>query len=706
MLIYPFVGMVNMANNLVIVESPTKAKTISKMLGKSYKVVASVGHVRDLPKSTIGVDIENNFEPKYINIRGKGDLIKELKKEAKASKKIFLATDNDREGEAISWHLAYILGLDEKGKNRISFNEITKDAVKDALKNPRQIDQDLVDAQQGRRVLDRLVGYKISPILWKKVKSGLSAGRVQSAVVKLICDREEEIENFIPEEYWTLDGEFKAKAGKFKGAYYGVLKGNKEEKVELKSHEDVEAVKKAIDEKNFFVSDVKLGTRTRSPKPPYTTSTLQQEASRYINFTGKKTMSVAQQLYEGISIGQGGATGLITYMRTDSVNISDQARKQAYSYIVENFGQNYAETFRKFKSRGNAQEAHECIRPTNIYNNPASIKDYLSNDQYKLYKLIWERFLSSLMAAAKYDTINATINSKDQIFKTSGSSLTFNGFLVLKRKGDEDDDENKLPKLEKNEKLKLEDLKEEQHFTKPPSRYTEASLIKTLEELGIGRPSTYAPTISTITKRNYVEIEDKKFVPTELGNTVNHLLNEYFPMITDKDFTAKLEDELDKISIGQEEWKNVIKDFYGDFKKNLDHAEAEMEKVEIKPEVTDIICDKCGANMVIKMGRFGKFLACPNFPDCKNTMPLLEKIGLKCPNCDDGEIVKKRSKKGRVFYGCSNFPKCDFVSWGKPIDKKCPVCGSLLTEPTTKRGRNYSCSNPECSYTEPIKSKV
>lgn len=691
-----------MAKNLVIVESPTKAKTIKKMLGRNYKVVATVGHIRDLPKSTLGVDIENNFEPKYINIRGKGPIIKDLKKEAKAADKVLLATDNDREGEAISWHLAHILDLEKGSENRVSFNEITKDAVKEAVKSPRVIDKDLVDAQQGRRILDRLVGYQISPILWKKVKGGLSAGRVQSAVVKLICDREEEIENFIPEEYWSLDAMLKAEGGEFKSSYYGVLKNNKEEKVELKSREDVEQVISSLDKNNFNVANVKLGTRNRNPRPPYTTSTMQQEASRYINFAGRKTMMVAQQLYEGIDIGEGGVTGLITYMRTDSTNISETARAQAYSYIVEEYGKEYANTFRKYKSGKGAQEAHECIRPTNVFDTPKKIREFLTNDQYKLYKLIWERFLSSLMASAKYDTINVSIYSKDQVFRAGGSNLIFDGFLILKRKADQENGENMLPKLEKGEKLKLIELINEQHFTNPPPRYTEATLIKTLEELGIGRPSTYAPTIYTITRRNYVEVDDKRFIPTELGMTVNNLLDEYFPMITDKEFTAKMEEELDKIALGEEEWKNVINNFYKDFEKHLEFAEAEMEKIEIKPEVTDEVCEKCGTNMVIKMGRFGKFLACPNFPECRNTKPLLETIGMKCPNCEDGEIIKRRSKKGRVFYGCSNYPECSFVSWGKPIEKKCPVCGSLLTEPTTARGKNYKCSNSECSYIEPI----
>lgn len=695
-----------MANKLVIVESPTKAKTIKKMLGSTYKVVASVGHIRDLPKSTLGVDIDNNFEPKYINIRGKGPLIKDLKKEAKNAKTVLLATDNDREGEAISWHLAYILGMDKNDKNRVTFNEITKDAVKEAIKNPRVINEDLVDAQQGRRVLDRLVGYQISPILWKKVKGGLSAGRVQSVVVKIICDREEEIENFIPEEYWSLDANLKAKGGKFKSSYYGYLEGTKEVKADLKSEDEVNKVKKGLDEKNFTVSNIKLGTRSRNPKAPFTTSTLQQEASRYLNFTGRKTMQIAQQLYEGINIGQGGTTGLITYMRTDSVNISEQARKQAYNYIIDTYGKEYEEAYRKYKSKGKVQDAHECIRPTNVFNVPKDIKDSLTNDQFKLYKLIWERFLSSLMTAAKYDTVNATISSNKHLFKANGSNLTFDGFLILKRKGDEDDKENILPKLEENEKLKLLSLDDEQHFTNPPPRYTEASLIKTLEELGIGRPSTYAPTISTITKRNYVEIEEKKFIPTELGQTVNHLLNEYFPMITNKEFTAELEDELDKIADGDENWKEVISDFYKGFEKKLRIAESEMEEVEIEPEVSDIVCDKCGRNMVVKMGKFGKFLACPGFPECRNTMPLLEKIDLKCPKCEDGEIIKRRSKKGRVFYGCSNFPDCDFVSWGKPINKKCPECGSLLTEPTTKNGKLLKCSSDKCTYVEPIEEQA
>lgn len=694
-----------MAKNLVIVESPTKAKTIKKMLGNNYKVMASVGHIRDLPKSTLGVDVENNFEPRYINIRGKGDLIKELKKEANAADNVLLATDNDREGEAISWHLAYILGLDPKSKHRISFNEITKDAVKNSIKSPRPIDINLVDAQQGRRVLDRLVGYKISPLLWKKIKGGLSAGRVQSVVVKLVCDREEEIENFIPKEYWTLEANLKGKNGAFLAKYYGELENSKEKKRELNSKEDVEDVKGKIDKNNFIVKGVKTGTKTRKPKPPFITSTLQQEASRYLNFQSKKTMRVAQELYEGINIGAGGTTGLITYMRTDSVNISEEAKKQAYVYISENYGKEYAYTKHVYAKKKNAQEAHECIRPTSVFHTPDSIKGHLSNDQYKLYKLIWEKFLSALMASAKYSTISASIYSNDQVFKASGSHLIFDGFLKLKRKGDVEEDEANLPELSENEKVKLTKLNEEQHFTQPPARYTEASLIKALEDLGVGRPSTYAPTISTILQRNYVELSEKKFYPTELGFMVTNLLTEYFPMITDKEFTAELEDELDKISTGEEEWKKVVGDFYGGLADRLKVAEEEVEKIEIKPEETDIKCEKCGRNMVIKMGRFGKFLACPGFPECRNAQPLVEKIGVKCPKCDDGDIIVKRTKKGRVFYGCSNYPKCDFVSWGKPVNKMCPVCGSIMTEPTTKRGKHLKCSNQECKHTEEIENK-
>lgn len=692
-----------MAKNLVIVESPTKAKTIKKMLGNNYKVMASVGHIRDLPKSTLGVDIENNFEPRYINIRGKGDLIKELKKEAKAADKILLATDNDREGEAISWHLAHILDLDPESEHRISFNEITKDAVKNSIKNPRQIDLDLVDAQQGRRVLDRLVGYKISPLLWKKIKGGLSAGRVQSVVVKLIVDREEEIENFLPKEYWTIDADLKAKNGSFVAKYYGQLENSKEKKLELNSKEDVDNVINKIDKNNFIVKGVKTGTKTRKPKPPFITSTLQQEASRYLNYQSKKTMRIAQELYEGINIGAGGTTGLITYMRTDSVNISDEAKGQAYGYIAENFGKEYAYTRHVFAKKKNAQEAHECIRPTNVFNTPDGIREYLTNDQYKLYKLIWEKFLSALMASAKYSTISASVYSNDQVFRASGSHLIFDGFLKLKRKGDVEEDEANLPELTENEIVKLSKLNPEQHFTQPPARYTEASLIKALEDLGVGRPSTYAPTISTILQRNYVELSEKKFYPTELGMMVTNLLAEYFPMITDKEFTAELEDELDKISTGDEPWKKVVGDFYGGLADRLQVAEEEIEKIEIKPEETDVKCEKCGRNMVIKMGRFGKFLACPGFPECRNAQPLVEKIGVKCPKCDDGDIIVKRTKKGRIFYGCSSYPKCDFVSWGKPVDKKCPVCGSILTEPNTKRGKHLKCSNSECKYTEEIK---
>ncbi|NLY21397.1 MAG: type I DNA topoisomerase [Tissierellia bacterium] len=690
-----------MAKNLVVVESPTKAKTIKKMLGSNYKVLATVGHVRDLPKSTLGIDIENNYEPKYINIRGKGDVIKELKKEAKKADNIYLATDPDREGEAISWHLAFLFGLDEHSKNRVVFNEITKNAVKKSIKEPRAIDLDLVDAQQGRRVVDRLMGYKISPLLWKKIKSGLSAGRVQSAVVKLICDREEEIANFIPEEYWTIDADLKNGRKGFNAKYYGVLEGSKEKKVELKNADEADNVEKSIDKDSFVVRDIKEGTRTRKPKAPFTTSTLQQEASKYLNFQSRKTMRVAQELYEGISIGKKGTVGLITYMRTDSVRVSEEAKNEAGKYIVATYGKEYVNLNHSYGTKKNIQDAHECIRPTDIYNSPEAIREHLSSDQYKLYKLIWDKFVTSLMSSAKFETMAVSIHSNDQVFKSTGSRVLFDGFLVLKRKGDELDSEQDLPKFEIGQNTKFVKLNKEQHFTKPIARFTEASLIKQLEELGIGRPSTYAPTISTILARNYVEREDKRFIPTELGQTVNSLLNQYFGELINEEFTAQMEDSLDAVEAGELEWKKAVDDFYKILEKDLIVAEKEIEKIEIRDEETDIICDKCGRNMVIKMGKFGKFLACPGFPECRNTMPLIEKIGVKCPKCD-GEIIVKRTKKGRVFYGCSNYPECDFVSWQKPVDKACPECESIMTEVNNRRGKLLKCSNSECGYNEKV----
>lgn len=687
-----------MAKNLVIVESPTKAKTIKKMLGTNYNVIASVGHVRDLPKSKLGIDIEKDFEPQYMNIYGKGPLINEIKAEAKKADKIILATDPDREGEAISWHLSYILGMDPEDKNRVTFNEITKDTVKREIKNPRAIDMDLVDAQQARRELDRLAGYKISPLLWKKVKSGLSAGRVQSAVLKLICDREEEINNFIPEEYWTIQADLRAGRRKLLADYYGVKEKGKAKKVELKSEADADNVLNNIDRDKFLVDSVKKGKRARKSPLPFTTSTMQQEASRRINFSTKKTMMVAQSLYEGIKLPKVGSVGLITYMRTDSTRISAEAQNACLNFIEKSYGKNYIgkkKAASKKKNEG-VQDAHESIRPTDVTRTPHSIKDSLSRDEFKLYSLIWNRFVASLMADAIYDTISADILSKKELFRVSGSILAFDGFLRVYDYSNEKNTE--LPPLEEGQILKLKEINKEQHFTNPPPRYNEASLIKELEALGVGRPSTYAPTISTLQSRYYVVLEEKKFVPTELGQTVNEILVENFDNLVDKKFTAQMEFELDEIAAGKKPWKELVRAFYGDLKKDLDKAYENIEKVQIEDPVTDVICDKCGRNMVIKMGRYGKFLACPGFPDCRNTKPLVEKIGVKCPKCGKGEIVVKRSKKGRIFYGCDSYPKCEFVSWNKPINEKCPKCESILTEMKSKGKKIIKCSNDKCDY--------
>ncbi|MDO5725466.1 MAG: type I DNA topoisomerase [Tissierellia bacterium] len=690
-----------MARKLVIVESPTKAKTIRKILGSNYKVVASVGHIRDLPKSRMAIDIENNFEPEYINIRGKGPIIKELKKEAKKAKEVYLATDPDREGEAISWHLAHILDLDENENNRIVFNEITKDSVKEAAKNPRKIDLNLVDAQQGRRILDRLVGFSLSPLLWKKVKNGLSAGRVQSAALKLICDREKEIEDFIPEEYWSIDVDLEKDGAKFNAKYYGELEGQKEKKVDLKTKDDAKKVEAKTDPKNYIVKSTKKGSRKRMPKPPFTTSTMQQEAARYLRMPGRKTMSVAQGLYEGVTLGKKGSQGLITYMRTDSIRVSDTAKKASAKYISDRFDKNYVNTNHKFKGGKKSQDAHECIRPTDIFNTPEKIKEYLDKDQYRLYKLIWERFVASMMTAAAYDTYTATIISNDQLFKANGENLKFDGFLALKRKEDEEEKAQIIPQLKTDDRLNLKKFNKNQHFTTPPPRFNEASLIKTLEELNIGRPSTYSSIVGTILSRGYVQLEERRFFPTELGTTVNTMLEDYFGKLIDAKFTAKLEDELDDIAEGKNEWRKVVKDFYKDFEKDLKIADEEISKIKIRDPITDVKCDKCGRNMVIKLGRYGKFLACPGFPECKNAMPLENKIGVKCPKCS-GDIVEKRSKKGRVFYGCNKYPKCDFVSWKKPVAKNCPLCKSIMLE-KDRRGESLICSNPECKYQEKIK---
>lgn len=687
-----------MAKNLLIVESPAKAKTISKFLGKNYTVKASVGHIRDLPKSKLGIDIDDDFEPNYINIYGKGKVIRELKSDANKAENIFLATDPDREGEAISWHLAHILGLSEDKNIRVEFNEITKEKIRDAIKHPRKINKDLVDAQQARRILDRLVGYQISPILWKKVKKGLSAGRVQSVATKIICDREKEIEEFEPKEYWSIEAEHSKDDKKFKSNFYGKYDKGKEKKLELNNEEEVQKVLSEIKKEKFIVDKVKRGNRTRNPYPAYTTSSLQQDASRKLGFPTKKTMMIAQQLYEGVNIKGKGTIGLITYIRTDSTRLSDQATDKCKKFIEDSYGKDYIGqgTKRKKKSGVNAQDAHEAIRPTNVLLLPFDIEESLSKDQYKLYNLIWTRTVASQMAAAKFETMSINIKAGEYIFKSNGSKIVFEGFLKLYN--EENTKDIILPSLEKNDELKLEKLDTKQHFTQPPPRYTEASLVKTLEELGIGRPSTYAPTISTILSRNYVYLENKAFVPTELGIIVTELLKEYFKDILDEEFTAYMEKQLDKVSYGEVEWKSIIREFYKDFEKDLENAQEKMKDVEIKDEVTDTICEKCGKNMVIKMGRYGKFLACPGFPDCRNAKPLQQKLDIKCPKCNDGEIVEKRSKKGRIFYGCSNYPDCDYMVWDKPIKESCPKCNSVLLSKSRKNNIKIYCSNEECDF--------
>ena len=655
-----------MTDKLIIVESPAKANTIKKFLGGNTKVVASMGHIRDLPKSKLGINIENNFEPEYINIRGKGDLIKELKTDAKNAKKVYLATDPDREGEAIAWHLSNILNVDEKKVTRVTFNEITKTAVQKAIKEPRDIDINLVDAQQARRVLDRIVGYKISPVLWKKVKRGLSAGRVQSVAVKLIVDREEEIEKFIPEEYWNIYAELldEKTNKKFEAKFYG--KAGK--KQEIHSKEEVDKILFAIKKATYIVEDVKKSEKKRTPAPPFTTSTMQQEASRKIGFSIKKTMSVAQGLYEGVKIQDKGTVGLITYMRTDSTRISEEARATAKKYITETYGENYYEN-RYYKTNKEAQDAHEGIRPTYAELEPEKIKDSLTKDQYKLYKLIYNRFMASQMVSAIYDTMSVTINANDYTFKANGQNLKFKGFMTLYVEGTDEKEEKEagmLPELIPNEIVKLEKIEPKQSFTEPPARYTEASLVKTLEEKGIGRPSTYSPTITTILERRYIEKEQKQLVPTELGKIVNKLLCENFADVINVEFTAKVETEFDNIAEGQEDWKKMIGEFYGPFEENVERVEKELEHVELVDEVSDIPCDKCGRMMVYKYGRFGKFLACPGYPECKNTKPIVETIEEPCPKCG-GTIQVRKAKNKRKYYICENNPQsCDYISWNKP----------------------------------------
>jgi DNA topoisomerase I len=687
-----------MSDYLVIVESPAKAKTIERYLGKKYKVKASMGHVRDLPKSQMGVDINNGYEPKYITIRGKGPIIKELKTAAKKAKKVFLAADPDREGEAIAWHLANMLDLDIHSDCRVVFNEITKDAVKESFQHPRPINMNLVDAQQARRVLDRLVGYNISPLLWKKVKKGLSAGRVQSVALRLIIDREKEIKQFQPEEYWTIQAEFVKGNETFTASFYGV----DGQKLELKKEADVAAILQRINSNRFTVTSVAKKERKRNPVPPFTTSSLQQEAARKLNFRTKKTMMIAQQLYEGIDLGSEGTVGLITYMRTDSTRVSESAQQEALSYIEAMFGKEFvAQEKRKEKKNANAQDAHEAIRPTSVFRDPEKVKPYLTRDQFRLYKLIWERFIASQMAAALLDTMSIELENEGVIFRASGSKVKFPGFMKVYVEGTDDqtDEQDRLlPDLQEGETVFSKDIEPKQHFTQPPPRYTEARLVKTLEELGIGRPSTYAPTLDTIQKRNYVVLENKRFVPTELGEIVLELMLEFFPEIIDVEFTAKMEKNLDEIEEGKVEWVKVVDEFYQEFEKRLQTAEKEMKEVEIKDEPAGVDCEVCGSPMVYKMGRFGKFVACSNFPECRNTKPIVKEIGVKCPKCREGNIVERSSKKKRIFYGCDRFPQCDFVSWDKPLARSCPKCGGLLVEKKLKKGVQVQCT--ACDYEE------
>lgn len=688
-----------MANNLVIVESPAKAKTIKQYLGKSYTVMASFGHVRDLPKSQMSIDIEHDFQPKYITIRGKGDLLAKLKKAAKEAKKIYLATDPDREGEAISWHLASLLGIDEKEKCRITFNEITKTAVKAAITEPRAIDRDLVDAQQARRVLDRIVGYSISPILWKKVKKGLSAGRVQSVACKLICDREKEIESFIPEEFWLLDASLTDEKGK--GSFTAEFYGKKGKKMKLSVKKDVDKVLADLKDASFSVADVKEGMKKRNPAPPFITSTLQQEAARKLSFTVKRTMMTAQGLYEGVAVPGHGTVGLITYMRTDSLRLSKEAVLDARDYIEKQYGKEYLPASpRVYKTKSTAQDAHEAIRPTYPELTPAELKPALSADMYKLYKLIWERFIACQMESAVYNTVSADITAKDYLFKAGGRQLKFKGFMTLYVEGSDEEEQEKnakLPPLSAGEKLNCKGLDSSQHFTQPPPRYTEATLIKTLEEKGIGRPSTYAPTITTITARGYVAREKKQFYPTELGTVVTDIMAGHFSDIVDVAFTANMEEELDSIEEGSVDWVNIIRTFYGPFFEHLKKAEKELEKVKIADEVSDVICEKCGRNMVYKMGRFGKFLACPGFPECRNAKAIVVETGASCPKCG-GKILEKKSQRGKKYFGCEHNPKCDFMSWDAPLAKEsCPKCGGLLLQ-KMGRAKKIVCYNEACDY--------
>lgn len=675
--------------NLVIVESPSKAKTIGKFLGRSYKVVASLGHIRDLPKSRMGVDVENNYHPDYISIRGKGDVIKELRKDAKNAKAIYLASDPDREGEAIAWHVSNILKLDGKQKNRVTFNEITKDAVKEAFKEPRTINMDLVDAQQARRVLDRLVGYSISPILWKKVKKGLSAGRVQSVALNLIIQRENEIKQFKPEEYWTIDAEFAHGKDRFQASFYG--EGGK--KVRLHNNDDVQSVLGKLDKrKNFNITKVVRKERKRQPQPPYTTSTLQQDANRQLNFRTRKTMMAAQMLYEGIDIKQGAPVGLITYMRTDSTRIASIAKHEASQFIHEKYGGEYAAIKPvKGKLPEGAQDAHEAIRPTSVYRTPAEMKPYLTNDQYKLYNLIWSRFVASQMTPQVVDTMTVDLEQAGVDFRATGSKVKFPGFTKVYKRGEEKD--NLLPDLDEGDAAKMVSDNPEQHFTQPPARYTEAALIKALEQNGVGRPSTYAPTLDTIQRRYYVRLVSRHFEPTELGEIVNRIIEQQFPEIVNAKFTADVEGELDQVEEGKQNWIKVVDSFYQPFSKEVKDAEEKVDKIQMRDELAGMDCEICGAPMVVKMGRYGKFYACSRFPKCRNTKAIVKDTGVTCPKCHQGTVIERKSKKNRVFYGCSRYPDCDFVSWDKPIGRQCPKDGHFLVEKKVKGGKQVVCPN-------------
>lgn len=687
-------GSTRKKKNLVIVESPAKAKTIEKYLGRNYHVIASKGHIRDLPKSQMGVDFENNYQPKYISIRGKGDTIKELKSEANKANKVYLASDPDREGEAIAWHVAHVLKIDNTEKNRVTFNEVTKDAVKEAFKHPRTIDMDTVNAQQARRILDRLVGYSLSPILWAKVKKGLSAGRVQSVALKLVIDREREIKEFKPEEYWTIDAEFKKDKERFAASFYG-YDGKKQA---LPNNDAVQAVLKRIDKKgNFTVENVVTKERRRQPPAPFTTSTLQQEANKRLGYRTRRTMSIAQQLYEGISLGKSGTVGLITYMRTDSKRVSPVAQAEASKFLHEKYGAEYAaKSQRHFKNQEDAQDAHEAIRPTSVYRTPESLKSALTTEQYRLYKLIWSRFLANEMTAAVYDTLRFDVTQNGVIFRASGSKMKFPGFTKVYDNVQEKNSE--LPQITEGDLVKLAKSDNKQHFTLPPARYTEASLVRALEENGVGRPSTYAPTIDTIQRRYYVKLEGRAIMPTELGEIVDELIEKFFPDIVNVDFTAQLESDLDQVEAGKKDWVKVVDDYYKPFKAELDKADEQIEKVQIKDEPAGFNCDICGAPMVIKMGRYGKFYACSRFPDCRNTKPIVKKIGVTCPKCGKGEIIEKKSRKNRKFYGCSRYPECDFVSWDQPISRNCPNDGHFLIQKKTKKGLVVLC--PEGDYKE------